>query len=138
MNICLKTYAKQASPQTVVANLQERLPKRVQGPCEITCTFQVTAASDHYLLAFEASGNVNITCQRCLGTFPYQYHNKTTLAVCPNDEIAETLMASFECIEGRGEIDLNEVLADDLHLFLPEKHLDYSHCDPEIDQMIAD
>ena len=138
MNICLKTYAKQASPYTCVSNLQERLPARVEGPCDITCTFHVAAASDHYLLNFEASGDVHIICQRCLGTFLHAYHNKTTLAICPNDEIAEQLMDSYECIVGRGEIDLDDVLADDLHLFLPEKHLDYAQCDAEISQLIVD
>lgn len=138
MNICLKTYAKQASPHTCTTNLQERLPARVEKACEITCTFQVTQASDHYLINFEASGDVHIICQRCLGTFLHPYHNQTTLAICPNDEIAEQLMDSYECIVGRGEIDLADILADDLHLFLPEKHLDYSQCDAEISQLIVD
>jgi uncharacterized protein len=138
MNICLKTHVKYAKPQTVVVTLQERLPARVQGPCDITCTFEITEESDHYLLHFEASGSVNITCQRCLDSFPYSYYHQTTLAVCPNDAVAESLMASFECIDGQKEIDLNEVLTDDLYLILPEKHPDFSHCNLEISQLIID
>lgn len=138
MNICLKTHAKDTSPTTVVLALENRLPARVLNTCNISCTFQVQQASDHFLLKIETSGDVTVICQRCLDGFSYAYHNQTTLAVCPNNVIAERLMASFECIDGQETIDLNEVVVDDLHLHLPEKHADISHCNPEINQLIQD
>lgn len=138
MNICLKTQAKDTSPTTVVFTLENRLPSRVSNSCNITCTFQVQQRSDHFLLNLDLSGDVMVICQRCLDSFSHAYHHQTTLAVCPNDEIAERLMVSFECIDGQAFIDLNEVVVDDLHLNLPEKHLDSSHCNPAMSQLIQD
>lgn len=139
MNICLKTQARQVSSQTVVIQIQERKPERVNLPCELTCVFQVATGSDHYLLTMEVSGKLEITCQRCLAGFQQEYFNKTQLAICASEEIAERLMASYECIVVKNnQVDLVDLITDELHLFLPEKHADFSECDNEISGMIGD
>ncbi len=66
MKICLKTYAKQHGLQHIAMTLQERLPERVSGPCELTCDFQVVNHGDYYLLTLYVlvlSGSSN--CGAC-------------------------------------------------------------------------
>ena len=139
MKICLKTYAKQAGSQTVVIRVQERKPERVSSPCELTCVFNVEACSDYYLLTLDASATLEITCQRCLAGFQHEHTNQTKLAICANEEVAETLMASFECIVvDNFQIDLIDIVTDELHLFLPEKHPDIAGCDLEMSGLIGD
>ncbi len=138
MNICLKTYAKQAGQQHVVVNVQKRLPERISSPCELTCDFHVEALTDYFLVTLEVRSELVITCQRCLGQFQHAYSNQTKLAVCSDDIMAERLMERFECIVAPDhEIDLTDVLADELYLFSPEKHPDYADCDREISQLIS-
>ena len=139
MNICLKTPAKQTGLRTVVMCVQERKPARVNSPCELTCVFQVEARHDYYLLTLDVSGTLDITCQRCLAAFQQEYTNRTELAVCANDDVAEKLMASYECIVVKDyQVDLIDIVTDELHLFLPEKHPDFSGCDLEISGLIGD
>ncbi len=137
MKICLKTYAKQAGSQTVTIRVQERKPERVSAYCELTCVFKVEACSDYYLLTLDVSGALEIVCQRCLGDFKHAHINQTKLAVCANEAVAETLMASYECIVVKDyQVDLIDIVTDELHLFLPEKHPDFAGCDREISDLI--
>ena len=139
MKICLKTYAKQAGSQTVVIHVQDRKPERVNSTCELTCVFKVEACSDYYLLTLSVSANLEIACQRCLGEFHHEHINQTQLAVCANEEMAESLMESFECIVVNNyQIDLVDIVTDELHLFLPEKHQEIDGCDREMSGLIGD
>ncbi len=139
MKICLKTLARQSNSQTAVLHVQERKPERAGAPCELTCVYKVENCSDYYLLTLEVSGMVEITCQRCLGAFHHDYLNQSNLAVCKDDDVAESLSARFECIvENHDKIDLMDIVSDELHLFLPERHLDIAGCDPETSRLIGD
>ena len=136
--ICLKTYAKQGGSHHVALELHERLPQRISGPCALACDFEIEDHTDYYVLKLSVSGLLTMICQRCIHEFKHAYSHETQLAVCKNDELAETLMESFECtVNQTGEIDLVEVLTDDLHLFSPEKHLDVIECDADISQWIG-
>lgn len=139
MKLCLKKYAKLAGSQTIVVTLHDRVPARVSSLPELTCVFQIEACSDYYLLTLDVTAKVDIACQRCLADFQHEYKNQTTLAVCTNDDVAETLMEHYECIvTNNGEIDLIEILTDEMHLFLPEKHHTINDCDLEVSQLIGD
>ena len=139
LKICLKTYAKQAGSQTVVVRLQDRKPASIGSEVELTCVFNVEARSDYYLLTLDVSGQLMVACLRCLGDFDHEYKNTTQLAICANEEIAETLMASYECIvANNSQIDLIDIVADELYLFVPEKHADIAECDREISGLIGD
>ena len=138
MNICLKTYAKQDEPQQIVITLQERLPERIIRPCEFTCIFHVVSYGDYYLLTLDIVGALAVKCQRCLSVFEHEYCNQSKLAVCRTDTVAEALMEHFECVVAENdEIDLLDILADELHLFSPEKHNNYMDCNNEISQLIG-
>ncbi len=138
MNICLKTYAKQSEPQRAVILLQERLPERIIRPCELTCAFHVVSYGDYYLLSLDTVGALAVKCQRCLHVFQYDYCNQSKLAVCANDAVAEALMEHFECIVAdNDQVDLVDILADELYLFSPEKHENFTDCNTEISQLIG-
>ena len=139
MKICLKTHAKQEASQTVLVRIDDRKPAFVSSACELTCVFQVEACSNYYLLTMDVSGMLNITCQRCLGNFQHDYENRTQLAICADEDVAETLMASYECIVvNDSQIDLIDVVTDELFLFVPEKHPDFTGCDPAMSGLIGD
>ena len=138
MKICLKTFAKQDEPERQVILLQERLPERIMRPCELTCTFHVVSYDDYYLLTLDIAGVLEVRCQRCLHGFQHDYCNQSILAVCASDTVAEGLMEHFECIVAENDqVDLLDILADELHLFSPEKHDDFTDCDTEISQLIG-
>lgn len=129
MKICLKSHARQQSPETVVLHIKDRLPEHLALPCTLTCTFHVDACSDYYLLTTDVRGTVGVTCQRCLGDFQHDYSHQTQLAVCANDAIANDAMSQHECMVAEGsQVDLIEVVTDELNLFMPEKHLDLDAC----------
>lgn len=139
MKVCLKTSAKQAGARTVIVRVEERKPERVRSPCELTCEFKVEDCSDYYLVTLDITGMLEIACQRCMVDFPHEHTNQVKLAVCANDDIAETLMSCFECIVANdSRIDLIDILTDELHLFLPEKHQNIADCDREVSGLIGD
>lgn len=138
MKICLKTYAKQDESQRAVIKLQERLPTRIAKPCELTCDFKVKKYDNYYVLSLDIAGSLEVTCQRCLQSFPDEYRNQSNIAVCMNDAVAESLMEQYECIVAEGDqVDLDDIVADDLHLFSPEKHANPADCSLEISQWIG-
>ncbi len=124
MNICIKTAAKRQNPQSVVLDLSDRLPVQVVESCHISCAYHVTHCKDYYELNIKTQGNITILCQRCLNAFEYHHEHQTVLAVCATEAVAERYMANLECeVAPDLEIDLSAVVTDDLHLFLPEKHI---------------
>lgn len=139
MKICLKKHAKQMGSRTVQLFIEERKPAYISSPCKVSCEFQVEACQDYYLLTLNVSGAFEITCQRCMEDFQQTYDNQTTLAVCAREDIAETLMTTYECIVAAdSQVDIMDIVTDELHLFLPEKHPDPAGCDHEISGFIGD
>jgi uncharacterized protein len=138
MNICLKTYARQTCPQTLVLHISERLPSCLCESAQVNCTFQVQSCTDFYLLSLSVKGDFTITCQRCLGNFKHALDYETQLAVCRREEMAESLMEQYDCIvSNNDQLDLLDVLTDELHLNLPEKHPDEMGCDVEMTALIV-
>ena len=130
MKICLKTYAKRERPEHVVVRIHDRLPGFVHSPCELTCDFHVEGHRDYYRMLLEVQGTLKLACQRCLDDFQCHYHHHSELAVCRSDDMAEKIMASYECIVSEtDEVDLIEIITDELHLYCPEKHSDPQACD---------
>lgn len=136
MRINLKTAAGQ-DPQHTTLTLSGRLPVHVLPPCTLDCTWHVSAAAGYYLIDLRITGNLVIACQRCLHEFTQEYTNKTILAACLTEAIAEKEMQDYECIVTPDhEVDLAELVIDDLFLYSPENHADKKNCDREIDQYI--
>lgn len=138
MKICLKSKSKEKEVHTVRLRMQDRIPKRIQVPCELLCSYHIEARDGYYILALEVLGQLSIVCQRCLKSFEYSYQNKTQLAVCVNEMLAESLMHQYDCIVvHEHELSLVEIVTDELHLFLPEMHENSVDCDRETSQWIS-
>jgi uncharacterized protein len=133
MKICLKTYARLSDSEHAIIDLKERLPTRINVPCHVTCDFSVAKCDTYYLLTLKVMGDLSITCQRCMDEFKQAYANESQLAICANDAMAERLMNQFDCVVAvDDQIDLSDIVADDLHLYAPEKHMDTAECSDEI------
>ncbi|WED44212.1 YceD family protein [Legionella cardiaca] len=138
MLINLKSMAASAEPGHVKLELLERLPIHVKSPCVVNCKYTVEKLNNYYLLNLVVDSTLTIICQRCLKEFNYQYINTTALAVCYSDEMAEKLMEQYECIIAKdNQVDLNELVTDELHLYSPEAHPEITYCDSEINRFIV-
>lgn len=139
MKISLKNDAKQAGSKRIVVHLQERLPERIDSPCELNCDFSILNRGDYYLLSLHVKGRLAVTCQRCLDVFEHLYDHQSEIAICADDVLAERLMKQFECIVAlQDEIDLMDIVTDGLHLYVPEKHSDIMDCNKEIKHWIKE
>lgn len=137
MIISLKPFSKHSTPQQVDIRLSERLPKHIVADCILHCDYLVKSFPDYYTISLDVSGELPLRCLRCLDEYCYPYENHTELAICRDDETAEKLMEVYECIvSDRLEVDLVEVLTDELHLYVPEKHADLIDCHDEIASII--
>jgi len=123
---------KSESEQSAHFVFNERLPSFVVSPCEVDCCYQLHRESDYILLSMHIKGELHIDCQRCLGRFAYHYDNHTTVALCSSEDVADRLMSDYECIViDDAELDLDDVILDEIHLYAPQKHLDHAACDVE-------
>lgn len=133
MNICLKTQAKQDGPGHADIHITARLPMYVRAPGQISCLYHVNNMDDYYLLMLDSTGDLTVVCQRCNQPFTYHYRHQTELAICDSDRMAEQLLAQMEAVVIKQfKIDLVEIITDDLHLFVPEKHDDINLCHPGV------
>jgi uncharacterized protein len=72
-----------------------------------------------YVVAMQVSADVQVTCQRCLGTLEQTIASSTSLAVVWTDEQAAQLPPRYEPLIAEAEIELWEVVEDELLLALP-------------------
>lgn len=133
----LPEMAKQ-DQQSKVVTIDERLPNFLIPPCHLNITYHVDAKDDYYLIHLQVVGNLNIACQRCMQEFPLSYDNHTTIAICRSDERAEQLLEYYECIvSSNWQVDLEELIIDELHLYVPQFHPEINDCDNEINQFLT-
>lgn len=110
---------------TVSLCLKERLPWFIQGPCHIECQYMLKYADNkkYYLLWMQYFGMVDTICQRCAKVFTQKYTNINELALCATDDLAKTLLKNYETVVLKAnKFDINELVIDDLFLYLPQKH----------------
>ena len=118
------------SEQQLSLVLEQRLPLFIKAPCHVDCHYQLEKEKGYFLLRLRVSGLLTIVCQRCLSDFIYDYTNETVIALCESDDIANQLMSNYECsVISEGEVDLNDIILDELHLYAPQKHVDHRSCD---------
>ncbi|KTC98131.1 YceD family protein [Legionella erythra] len=132
MHIHIRKAVNQG-PQQISLTLTERLPYFVQPPAHLKCDYRVENKDHYYLLTMTVSGELTVSCQRCLKPFPYPYSNRLELAVCGSEEAAEKLLANYETIVAAdNQLDLADLITDELHLYCQESHENPDDCDPEI------
>ena len=133
----LPEIAKQEQ-QTKAVTVDERLPDFLLSPCLLNVTYHVEAKDDFYLIHLKVTGDLKILCQRCMQEFNLSYDNHTTIAVCRSDERAEQLLEHYECIvSSNWQVDLQELIIDELHLYVPQFHPAINDCDSEINQFLT-
>lgn len=133
----LPEMAKQ-DQQVKLLTVDERLPSFLIPPCHLTVTYHVEAKDDFYLIHLGVAGDLNIACQRCMQEFNFAYNNHTIIAVCRNDERAEQLLEFYECVvSSNWQVDLEELIIDELHLYIPPFHPEINDCDSEINQFLT-
>lgn len=124
--------------QDKLITVNERLPVFL-APCHLTVNYNVEAKDDYYLIHLGVSGDLNITCQRCMDEFNFSYKNATIIAVCRNDERAEQLLEQYECIvSSNWQVDLEELIIDELHLYVPPFHPEINDCNNEINKFLTE
>lgn len=139
MKICLKNYAKKSSFEQSNFSLKDRLPEHIHAPCEVACSFLVEDCRNYYKLNLKILALLNITCQRCMADFKYAYQNDSNIAVCRNDDVADELMSSMECIiSTQGEVELEDIITDDLYLYAPDRHENPCDCDDAVNKWLKE
>lgn len=133
----LQELAKQTQ-HTKELTVNERLPAFLSAPCHLSVSYQVEAKDNFYLIHLGVRGELTIICQRCMEEFLFPYDNHTIIAVCKNDDRAEQLLAHYECIvSASGEVALEDLVIDELHLYVPIFHSAIKDCDSEINQILS-
>lgn len=124
--------------QITKVTVNERLPDFIIGPCHLTASYHVESKDDYYLIDLSVEGDLRIICQRCMQEFDAPYDNKTLIAVCQNDDRAEQLLDQYECIvSSNWQVNLDELIIDELHLYAPQFHSEVKDCDSEIIQILS-
>jgi uncharacterized protein len=133
----LQDLAKQGQHNRTVT-ISDRLPPFIVAPCHLDVRYQIEAKDNFYLVDLHVKGPLIVTCQRCLQEFSLAYENSTTIAVARSDERAEQLLELYECIvSSNWQIDLEDLVSDDLHLYVPQFHNDINDCDQDINQFLG-
>ena len=134
----LQDLVKYDRQQTQIT-LSERLPSFLVSPCTLNVSYEVKARDDFYLINMEVSGELAVTCQRCIHEFNLKYNNSTTIAVTRNDERAEQLLEHYECIVSTNyQVNLEDLIIDELHLYVPQFHEETRDCDEEVNQFLTE
>lgn len=133
----LQDLVKQA-PQSKKVTINERLPDYIIGPCHLDVQYYVEAKDDFYLIHLSVAGELVISCQRCMEEFNFSYDNQTVIAACRSDDRAEQLLEHYECIvTPNWQVELNDLIIDELYLYVPLFHPEIGDCDSEINQILT-
>jgi uncharacterized protein len=139
MLIDVKNLAIKGEWEHLELKIYDRLPVHVRSPSAVACRFQIQQVDKYYLLTLHAKSTLTVICQRCLQEFAYQYTNVTQVALASSDEMADKLMEKYECIVTlNDQLDLQELVTDELHLYVEEFHREIKDCDNEVAQYITD
>jgi len=138
MRIDLWELAKTGETEHTELVITERIPARLEEPCTISVDYQAKAVDDYYLLTLKTQAELGVYCQRCAQLFQFPYKNSLELAVCNNDKRAESLAYQYESLTAlHGQVNLEELVTDELHLYAPTHHENLADCDKQIDTWLV-
>jgi len=110
---------------TVECIPSEELPREVTHISPIHCTYSMREVEDYFLIEYTAMADVTFICQRCGDTGNTRISLTNTVALCPNDDVAERLLKHHESVVYQGAyVDLEKILMDELRLHSYLKHSD--------------
>lgn len=132
----LQDLAKQ-NQLSQTLTITKRIPDFITAPCVIHAQYRVEAREDFYLIHLNSSGLITVVCQRCMNEFVHEYNNQTVIAVCRNDERAAELLEQYECIvSSNWQVELEDLICDELYLYVSRFHPDIDDCDSQINQIL--
>lgn len=124
----LFSFLKKAS-QPYQLTITDRLPLHLIAPASLSCQWELTPLSGAERLTLTLSGSLEIECQRCLSAFTLPYQHEVQIALCKNSDAMMHYETQYECLLLNELPDsLAELVTDELHLSVPEKHLE--NCGP--------
>ena len=132
MKIDIRRDAHKGKIQQQCILLDERLPAYINKPVNIQFDYEIEHLPDYYLLKLEEQANIELICQRCSDIWQYDYSNTHEIAVFNNDKNVEIYASSLDVIVCPDLIlDIKEILLDNMHLFVPEKHEYVDQCNQD-------
>lgn len=138
MKLNLQNLIKKGEKTEILLTLQERLPEYLHTPCQVAIELNIKKQDDYWLLHLKTQADLHINCQRCAEDFVLPYINETELAVCETEARAESLLALYDCIvDDRAELSLDNIITDELYLYVPQFHPDLQDCDKIVHQYIS-
>ncbi|NBX84093.1 MAG: metal-binding protein [Gammaproteobacteria bacterium] len=109
--------------------LEDRLPSFVIEPIEMTFSYEVEKEGPLNLLTIHEKAYPKIQCQRCMEECSQPFEHTSQIAICSSDEIAQQYQSSYDLIVASDFIlEINDILIDDLHLYLPNFHKKIDQC----------
>ena len=112
--------------------LDERLPDFINKPIEICFTYEIERYPEYYLLNLHEKATIELVCQRCSDIWQYEYSNVHKMAVLLSEKNIGTYESLFDVIVSPDlTLDIKEIILDNMHLFLPEKHENVDHCNQD-------
>lgn len=125
--------------QTKTITLDSRLPDFIEAPVTLHVHYKAEVQEDFYLIHFQTNGILNLRCQRCMENYSYSYTNETIIAICRTEERAEKLLEHYECIVSTDfQVNVEDLLIDELHLYIPQFHPEITECNSEINQYLTE
>ncbi len=138
MIVCLKTASKRAEPESMLLNIQERLPVNMLKPSTLACEYHIEQIQDYWTLQLKIRGNLTLSCQRCVDEFEHAFEHKNVLTIVKREEDAEKMSQDHEIIVADHQtINIVDVITDELHLFVPEHHLQYDDCNRDLSKFLS-
>lgn len=139
MNIDVKKKSNQNLSEVQKVLLDERLPYYVTESFLMNFQYQIENRGEFYLIKLKEFASIPVQCQRCAEIWFFDYQNEVELAICPSEQVAEKYQSVHDVIVVPDLIlDIKDVLIDNMHLFLPNKHLEVDKCNQDQLKLMQD
>lgn len=99
--------------------------EHITKPIEVACVYETILRDRWVELKYQVQTVIEFECQRCMNNTSQALNLSNRVAICFSETDAERLMTDFEVVVNEAPtIDLERVIADELHLSAPIKHED--------------
>ena len=129
MKIDIRKKANSPKSEDINIILEDRLPHYVLEPIEMMFSYEVEKEGPLYLLTIYENAHPKIQCQRCMEECSQPFEHTSKIAICGSDEIAQQYQSAYDLIVAPDFIiEINDILIDDLHLYLSNFHKKIDQC----------
>jgi uncharacterized protein len=129
MKIDMRKKVNTSKNEAIKVVLDDRLPSYVIDSIEMTFSYEVEKEGPLYILTIHEKACPKIQCQRCMEECSQPFEHTSQIAICGSDEIAQQYQSAYDLIVASDFIiEINDILIDDLHLYLPNFHKKIDQC----------